>query len=242
MSVDKFGRFSNGRRVGLKLTKNNDYDMQKKLVKFVKDPVDSEDVVNLRTLKATTLPSNKLKISAQKKRIVNVNAPQDATDAATKGFVEGLIPLKNTTNSSYSVHQFNIKDVAYPKSDGDAVNLKYIKDNCLVVDANIDAKNKIITNIQSPVKASDAVTLNFIKNNTLFKDKNKFDAQKCTISNLNSPVDMDDGVSKRYLKEVLGELGYTIYSKVHSGRANLHDTTDWKNKALDLSWDDMFKL
>lgn len=29
MSVDKFGRFSNGRRVGLKLTKNNDYDMQK---------------------------------------------------------------------------------------------------------------------------------------------------------------------------------------------------------------------
>lgn len=53
---------------------------------------------------------------------------------------------------------------------------------------------------------------------------------------------MDDGVSKRYLKEVLGELGYTIYSKVHSGRANLHDTTDWKNKALDLSWDDMFKL
>lgn len=245
MSVDKFGRFGERKREGLKLTSDGNYDLQRKRIKFLKDPVDSEDAVNLSTLKANFLPLTTSKLNVQYRRIINVGKPASGSDAATKQFVEYLVPLKNVKNKSYSVHQYNVKDVAYPQSDGDAVNLKYVKDKCLILDKEIDAKNKIITNLASATKPSDAVTLEFIKNNTLFKNKsNEFDGRKCTISNILSPVNIDDVVSKRYLKEVLGELGYTLYSRITSktGRASLHDSSDWKAKVLNFSWDDLFNL
>lgn len=280
MSVDKFGRFSERKREGIKLTSNGDYDLERKRIKFLKDPIDPEDAINLLTLKANCLPMTTTKLGVQNRRIINVGKPTSGSDAATKQFVENLIPLKNVQTKSYSVHQYNVKDVAYPKSDGDAVNLKYVKDKCLMYDKDIDAKNKIIinlqtpikpddavnlkyvqekclmndveidargktiTNLQSPHKLSDAVNLDYMRANTMYKKINTFDGQKCTISNIASPINIDDVVSKRYLKEVFGDLGYTVYSKITptTGRASLHDSADWKSKVLNFSWDDLFKL
>lgn len=290
MSVDKFGRFSERKREGLKLSPDGNYDMQKKRIKFLHDPIDPEDAINLMTLKANTLPINSARINAQGRRIVNVARPTSANDVVTKGFLENSVPLKTNQTKSYSVHQYSIQDLAYPQSNGDAVNLKYVKDNCLLNDVEINAKSKIITNLKSPVKPSDAVNLGYMKANTvnlkyvkdncilndveidakskiitnlqqpfkpsdavnleymkantLIKNQNTYNAQKCLISNILSPVKIDDAVSKRYLKEVLGDLGYTIYSRIStkSGRASLHDSDDWKSKALDFSWEDLFKL
>lgn len=251
MVLDKFGRHRDKAQApvrgpkgdGFVLTSDGDYDIQRKRLKFVKEPVDGEDAVNFNTLnnlKANVLLVGRTRISAKGKRISNLGKPAISDDAVTKGYVDSMVPLKNSQTSSYSFHQYNIKDLAYPKNDGDGVNLKYVKDNCLVYNKEIDANGKKITNVEAPVKPSDAVTLKYMTANALCKNKNVFDGQKSIISNVAVPVNVDDAVSKRYLKEVLGDLGFTIYKRLHSGRTALPKEIDWKSNVLTLSWSDLF--
>lgn len=251
MVLDKFGRHRDKTQVpgrgpkgdGFVLTSEGDYDIQRKRLKFVKEPLDPEDAVNFSTLnnlKANVLLVGRARISAKGKRIGNLGKPVIADDAVTKGYVDSVVPLKNSQTNSYSFHQYNIKDLAYPKNDGDGVNLKFVKDNCLVYNKEIDAKGKKITNLESPVNPNDAVTLNYLTANALCKNKNVFDGQKSIISNVAVPVNVDDAVSKRYLKEVLGDLGFAIYKRLHSGRSALPKEIDWKSNVLTLSWSDLF--
>lgn len=62
MSVDKFGRYSDhgvgprsyGKGGGLPITSTGDYNIGNKRLKFLNDPVDGKDAVNLKTVQSET--------------------------------------------------------------------------------------------------------------------------------------------------------------------------------------------
>lgn len=289
MSVDKFGRYLHhmtvkehvGKAEGFPLTATGDYDFANKRIKFAKDPIDDLDVVNFTTLKRYSLPIQDDTVNAQMKRFVNVKDPISKADAATKHYVDNTNPFtKIPGKMSYSIGQNNITDLAYPVDEKDAVNVKFVQDLCLVYGEHIDARDKLVVNVNTPINdkdaanklyvdqkppniplttngyyfyhtrihgvgdpvlPTDAVSLKYLKSNVLCKKGNIFEGSKLVISNIAQPVQIDDAVSKRYLKEVLGDLGFTIYSKIRKSRTNMSVESEWKAKVLESSWSELFE-
>lgn len=294
MSVDKFGRYvSTGKSKivkgpkgdGFIIDADGDYDVQRKRLKFVNSPIDELDAVNLKALRENSVVLNSAGVyDARNKRVTNVGAPQVESDCVNKAYFNSKTPLQHESKSSYSFHQYNIKDVAYPEEDGDAVNLSFVKNNCLLFDTKnrVNVKGAFLSQVRDPIKGSDCATKVYVDSKTPFstntywvfsnkrlvnvgdpKDKNdavtvrymhdnslcklgngikQFDGKAYTISNIASPLQLDDAVNKRYLKEVLADLGYAIYSNIHKGRSSLTPADQWKSQVLDTSsWDNLFK-
>lgn len=294
MSVDKFGRYaSTGKREiikgmkgdGFLLTDDGDYDIQRKRLKFVNSPVDELDAVNLKSLRENCMSLKGADtFDAENKRIANVSDPLLLTDCVNMNYLFSYTPIQFKKDKSYSFHQFNIKGVAYPQDDGDAVNLIYVKENCLGFDQNknVDIKGGTLKNIRDPTKGSECATKTYVDANTPSKSKShwnfygkrlvrvsdpkdpsdvvtlqymtdnsmcrvsnairQFDGKGNIISNVAGPIQLDDVITKRYLKEVLANLGYAIYSNIHKGRAALTPADQWKSQVLvSTSFDDLFK-
>lgn len=294
MSVDKFGRHSHRSFVaqkglkgeGFHLTPLGDYDVLNRRLQRVNDPAEDGDAVNLKTFhlglsRCVQLTTDSTCFDAQLRRINNAGDPIERSDLVTKGFLEESVPLRDQQRKAYSVHQFTLKDLAYPENGGDAVNLNYISNNCLlrngdkVFDANggtirnlkdptkgpevatktyVDAHtpvkknnywsfgNKRLVSVAGPINPNDVTTLDYVTRQTLCLEKTSvaYDAKKKTIANVGKPRDLDDVVSKRYLKEVLADLGYSVYANLHRGRANIMPADQWKAKVLESGWDELF--
>lgn len=293
MSVDKFGRYATSGKSkvvrgpkgeGFVLNADGDYDIQRKRLKLVNNPLDELDAVNLKSLRENSISLNRDGVyDAGNKRITNVSAPQVDTDCVNIAYFKRKTPLQHKSKPSYSFHQYNIKDVAYPVDDGDAVNLTFVKNNCPLFDTGkVDFKGYVLSQVRDPIKGSDgatktyvdskgpystktywtfsnkrlvsvgdpkdlndAVTVRYMNDNSLCKLGNgikQFDGKAHTISNIANPLQLDDAVNKRYLKQVLADLGYAIYSNIHKGRSSLTPADQWKSQVLDNStWDNLFK-
>ena len=100
MAVDKFGRYSDESKSsakgpkgeGFALTSDGNYDVKNKRLCNVADPVDSEDTVNLETLRKTVEPCLRQNLKrtaydALKHNICNVGEPVEDTDAVTQGYL-----------------------------------------------------------------------------------------------------------------------------------------------------------
>lgn len=240
MSVDKFGRYSdfgekfkyNEKRGGLPLTPDGDYNISNKRLKFVNDPQDDNDAVNLKTLKSETTTSLKLEedefnanlhritnvakpinnsdsvtkeylmkeltstlqsphgksyYSAKSKRIVNMADPIDDLDSVNRRYLHTLIPQRKT--DAFSFYNFVINDIGYPQEDTDAVNLKYIKDHCIIHNVGvIDCQDNVIGNVKEGTALTDAATISQI-----MQAKNgEWYAQDKRISNVNKGVETND--------------------------------------------------
>ncbi len=226
MSVDKFGR--HGRSSGGEIhTHSND------LKSFHDQSTGDYDFEN--------------------KRLKNVANPVDFQDAVNRRYFESKVPVQLA--KAYSFRQFGIKDVGYPRDNGDAVTLQYLKTNCVLVDqeqqqqGTIDARSMRITNLDEPTDGNDAVTLDYVLNNAICTSINMshaFDARFHRIEKLSKPQDLDDAVSKRYLKEAMADLAYTVYLKLLRSKASPR-TTAIKKDLWDLlvdqgsTWEELFK-
>lgn len=200
MSVDKFGRRSNRKRPergpkgdGFKLTPEGDYDIQNKRLRFLDDPVDSQDGVNLKTLqeglfKCMQITGNDADFDAQMKRVVNACDPLEGTDLVTKHYLHGHIPEEE--DQFWSFKQKRLSNVASPLYDGEAVNLEYIKNNTIMKDRNnfYDAKSSVITNLAPPVGNSDAINKGYLDNNALVsKNGQVWDFRNRRLINVKDP-------------------------------------------------------
>lgn len=98
MSVDKFGRHESSfvREVlrgppgeGFYITQDGHYDLKKKRICNLGDPINDEEAVNLKSIRSLTLNcDNKGKIfDAKSKRITNIANAENDTDAVNRAFV-----------------------------------------------------------------------------------------------------------------------------------------------------------
>jgi hypothetical protein len=114
MSVDKFGRHESSisRNIlrgppgeGFLLTRDGQYDIKGKRLCNVGDPIDKNEVANLKTIHSLTLNCetiNKM-FDAKNKRISRIANPEHDTDAANKKYVlEEINKLKQDIQSEIS--------------------------------------------------------------------------------------------------------------------------------------------
>lgn len=184
------------------------------------------------------------------KRLCNVANPVGDLDAVNRTFLMSSVPKRRDEDKEYSFQNYNLKRVAPPKDNGDAVNLAYVKDNCLLVEKNyIDARSKPIINItSSPSDETSAVTFRSMSKQALCKHYEHpylFDAQYCRIINLTPPYDLGDAATKGYVKDMISDIAYTIYTRLPKSSTRPRSSTmsreDW-NKAVKFNtkWEDMF--
>lgn len=136
MSIDKFGRnphvFKSGNLRGLKgegfsLTAEGNFDIQRKKLCNVSDPIADNDAVNLRTLKEYANAALRIdggNFDAKNKLITGVG------DAVHENDVVNLKYLKNHTVSTnihnkLSTNNLTISNVGTPTADCDAVTVKF---------------------------------------------------------------------------------------------------------------------
>lgn len=263
MSVDKFGRHSAQRRIlpqrgpkgeGFHVTADGDYDIQSKRLKFVNDPEDALDAVNLKTLGEKCLSENQGVYDANGKIITNVsNNPftHNDSDVVNKKYVNESFVRYNYKNAQQLIGTIDaknnlIKNLLDPQSPQDATTKKYV-DSKTPEHGTYDWKffHKKLKDITDPIDKQDAVNLRYFQNNSP-----RIDAQarvwafsKYRLSEVAKPLYKDDAVNKQYYKEGLADLSYTLYKLTHGNRrAALISPSDWKEKVmLSTPWDTLFK-
>ena len=242
MGVDKFGRYAGeeGKAVrgpkgdGFDLTASGDFDVKNKRMCNVADPVDTGDSVNLNTLTKTIEPclrlNKKRSYDAMNAVISNVGIPTENGDAVTMGYVQAKFPKQ--LHDSYSVHQFRIQDLAYPITDADATNVKYVKDTCVLFDNTIiNGKNLRMTNLKDPIKPSDAVTLRHMVTNvptlssqeTLWEEVTEL---KTRVVKLEYSLSQFRNKSERQLRKFALQFALKL-ANPRSGSADGSDGIDW---------------
>lgn len=98
MSVDKFGRHESSFArevlrgppgVGFKLTHDGHYDLKRKRLCNLADPIENEGAVNLKMLRVLTLncESSNDNFDAKNKRIQNVASAEKDTDAVNRRYI-----------------------------------------------------------------------------------------------------------------------------------------------------------
>ena len=211
MGVDKFGRYTDKDKAkagpkgeGFLLTSDGDYDMQGKRLCNVKEPSDQADAVNFETHKKSFHNCISLQngvFDAKNNRISNISEPKDDQDAVNKKYLKSTIPAK--LESSYSVHQFRLQDVAPPIDAGDAVNLLHFKSSALVRDSKgvFDAKNTKIQNLAEPVKGNDAVNKFYLDRRLPIVGKEMWTFQNKRIGLVAAPTQKSDAVNLDYLQK-----------------------------------------
>jgi hypothetical protein len=182
MSVDKFGRYSSigvrskDEHCGLPLTEEGDYNISNKRLRFVNNPEDESDAINLNTLELKT--SNVLKLegdiyNAKNHRISNVANPEDDQDSVTKGYLDTTLESKTTNvlkleGAIYDAKNHRISNIANPEDDQDSVTKGYLD---TIIPQKLENRfsfyNFTIKNIGDPQEEGDAVNLKYIQKNCI---------------------------------------------------------------------------
>lgn len=237
MSVDKFGRHSYRKSLvsqgpkgeGFKLTPEGDYDIRNKRMRHVDEPMENGDAVNLETLygclvNCVQLTPDKKAFDAQFKRIGNAVDPVESSDLVTKRYLESKVPIHNQALNTYSVHQFRIKDVAYPQDSGDAVNINFLNKNCLMKsEPNVfNGDGGTIANLRDPKKGSEVATKTYVDSKTPARAGNYWSFGNKRLVSINDPVNEYDATTLSYIKKNtihLDKTGYDAKQKVISNLA-----------------------
>jgi hypothetical protein len=211
MSVDKFGRYSeiggkpgfHDKDCGLPLTSEGDYNIGNKRLRFVKNPEDSSDAINLSTLNSKT--SNVLRLegnvfNAKNYRIGNIANPIIDQDSVTKGYLDKKC-LK-LEGDAYNAKNYRIASLANPKGDQDAVSKGYLDTNVLKLEgAAFNAKNHRISNIAYPENDQDSVTKGYLETIIPKKHDDHFSFYNFVINDIGEPRNEGDAVNLKYVKE-----------------------------------------
>lgn len=197
--IDKFGRrqqpsegFAIKRGlpgVGFKLTDDGNFDVERKRITNVNDPIDDNDVTNK---KSVLIVDDSDVINVRKKRLINSADPVDDADVVNKKYARLAINATMREN----LHKC----------------LKISDDK----GSNFDAKNKQIGNLGNPQEENDAANKLYvdkkIKNNCLRLNpaKTEYNAQERRISAVSKPVSGTDASNKDYVEGRLNDFNEAV--------------------------------
>lgn len=106
-------------------------------------------------------------------------------------------------------------------------------------------RNKRLGQIGTPSHIHDAVTLKYFQENNINLDgaKKNWDADDKRLTNLAKPYALNDAVNKRYVKEALADLAFSLYKQMNSGARAAPDQDDWRLQVVQetSTWDQLFK-
>lgn len=109
-------------------------------------------------------------VNVYNKRLRNLNHPEKEKDAVTKGYVDRLIKLQDTTE--LNVEGKRIGKVGLPEKMDDAVNKQYVKDEFDRYDnKTVENVKKLIEPIRQNI--SDAVTKQYVKDEFASYDRKR---------------------------------------------------------------------
>ena len=243
MSVDKFGRYSEsgsrsgsyGKRGGLPLTSDGDYDISNKRLKFVNDPKDDSDAINLKTLKSETSSSLKLLnnvYDANEHRIANLAKPVDKHDSVNKEYLMWHInqTLKYNAfsdNKLFDGKGLRIANIADPVDDKDSVTKEYL--HSVIPEKNPDRfsfYNFVIHDIGEPKDMKDAVNLQYITDHCIIHDtKHSIDCKDKVLTNVKQGIAQSDAATMSQIMKLNNEK-WDAEAKIITNVKNGVDTTD----------------
>lgn len=231
---------------------NGVLDFKNKIVTGIADPLNDQDVVNLRVLKRNSIGLTDDKhYDIQNKKLRNVLTATNDSDAVNLANVKSLInPCMKEVKGVFNFKNKVVTGLEDPKNDQDAVNFRALKRRALTLTSQgFNAKNMKITNVKDPDTVSDVVTLKYFKDNSIVKDSKNgtFNVNNLRISTVSDPKDNQDVVTFNALMSILTKFGWVIYEQLHKTKTNKLSFTNWYNivklNPYSLkSWDDAFNL
>lgn len=152
-------------------------------------------------------------LDARNVKIINIAAPEGASDVASKGYVDNHPLLLKRRDKAWHMGNRRLTAVAQPVQPSDCVNLEYITNGNVITkvgnnENDWDVRYGKLKYVQRPAEGSDAVNLEFLQDYVL---------------------DMAYEVYKQFCLD--------------SGRIEaVMDKGVWESRKPSLSWSDMFKL
>ena len=193
MSVDVFGRTlkrkaDNGIRgppgLGYKLDADGNFDIEKKKLRNLSDPVASGDAVTLEFLdkKLEHIPEDVVNFNILKSfheplkaDILNLRKQISEKRKATETQGPPGIGYKLDKDGNFNIENKKLRNISDPTAGGDAVTLDFLKKKWrgsqgpagigykLDKDGNFNIVNKKLRNLSEPIASNDAVTLDFLE-------------------------------------------------------------------------------
>lgn len=145
------------------------------------------------------------------KKLVNVGVPTADNDVITKIYLDSHTP--NHLSESFSMRGKRIQDVADPTLEGDAVNLKHVRQKCVLYgeDGTIRAKNGRISGVKDPIKEKDVANKRYVDNATPTRDSDYWGFGKKRLARVANPIDDSDAVTKNYLGKNCPVKGESVW-------------------------------
>lgn len=202
--------------VGFKLTDDGNYDMNKKILKNVGEPIDLSDSVtksyveniqndlktSVENIKNNSLILKNDKFDAKNKIISNVKDPEEKDHAVNKNHLDYYCILWDKKKKVYYAHNQIISNVAKPVDSNDAVTKSYVDD----IKSYIENEEYWAT-VSSFHENNQLVRFDMFSSNLLDKDFNLKDDMYMMITiflmsrSSNSPVEAELQIGKQIKKQ-----------------------------------------
>lgn len=194
------------------MTVDRDYDIKLKRLKFVNDPKDELDAVNLKSLGEKCLTDTQGVFNANGKLIANVyNDDTKFNDTDTNNYfsILGTIDAKRNV----------ISNVFDPQSSQDAASKGYVdKRKPGHGKHHWNFLNKRLMNVSNPIDLGDSVNMRYFQEHTprinMVEGMGSFSNYR--LSSVAKPLKKDDADNREYYKEGLADLSYAVYKQTYS--------------------------
>lgn len=111
-----------------------------------------------------------------------------------------------TAEGDFDIKTKRLRHVKEPKDGSDAVNLEYLRENCVQYGLSnelkpfIDARQNYIRNVKEPAEKDDVATRAYVDSKTPKGNRYLWDFLNRRITNCSNPIEDSDAVNLRYFQ------------------------------------------
>ena len=251
MSVDKFGRHSAAKAksvkrgpkgLGFNLTADGDFDIGGKRLKYVNEPEDDADAVNLQSLKDKCLLVDRDRIDCKGKQLCNIALPTQRDDCVTKTYLEQNIVSKTYVDTKIKrIDDLHSETMNAIRLGGEMLQsfstaFDVLRKNSLTIDGDmVDCKNTRLNNVADPIHSSDVVNKSYVDEGMTKLQNAVGDVKRACNDALAKVVEQH--------KQSLKRIDYQLYKYMEQyrtgARTNVNENTyvDW-NEIFNDTTDD----